>query len=40
MSTSTDILVLYREFTDALREVLAETAGSAPRPTCKGSRCG
>jgi hypothetical protein len=28
MSTSTDIPVLYREFTDSLTEVLAETAGT------------
>jgi hypothetical protein len=31
MSTSTDISVLYREFTDSLTEVLAETAGSLAR---------
>ena len=28
MSTGTDISALYREFTDALTEVLAENAGS------------
>ena len=28
MNTSTDIPVLYREFTDSLTEVLAETAGT------------
>jgi hypothetical protein len=28
---STDIAALYREFTDALTEVLAETAGSLAR---------
>ena len=31
MSTGTDISALYREFTDALTEVLAETAGSPAR---------
>jgi len=31
MSTSTDISVLYREFTDSLMEVLAETAGTPAR---------
>ena len=31
MSTSTDISVLYREFTDSLTEVLAETAGTPVR---------
>jgi len=31
MSTSTDISVLYREFTDSLTEVLAETAGTPAR---------
>jgi hypothetical protein len=31
MSTSTDIPVLYREFTDSLTEVLAETAGTPAR---------
>ena len=31
MSTGTDISVLYREFTDALTEVLAETAGNPTR---------
>jgi len=31
MSTSTDISVLYREFTDALTEVLAENAGNPAR---------
>jgi predicted MarR family transcription regulator len=29
--TGTDISALYREFTDALTEVLAETAGSLAR---------
>jgi hypothetical protein len=31
MSTSTDISVLYREFTESLTEVLAETAGTPVR---------
>jgi hypothetical protein len=31
MSTGTDISALYREFTDALTEVLAETAGNPTR---------
>jgi hypothetical protein len=31
MSSSTDISVLYREFTDALTEVLAENAGGPTR---------
>jgi hypothetical protein len=31
MSTGTDISTLYREFTDALTEVLAETAGNPAR---------
>jgi len=31
MSTGTDISALYREFTDALTEVLAESAGSPAR---------
>jgi hypothetical protein len=31
MSTNTDISVHYREFTDSLREVLAETAGAPVR---------
>jgi hypothetical protein len=31
MSTSADISALYREFTDALTEVLAETAGTPAR---------
>jgi hypothetical protein len=31
MSTGTDISALYREFTDALTEVLAETAGTPAR---------
>jgi hypothetical protein len=31
MSTNTDISVLYREFTDSLTEVLAETAGTPVR---------
>ena len=31
MSTGTDISALYREFTDALTEVLAENAGSPAR---------
>ena len=31
MSTSTDNSVLYREFTDALMEVLAENAGNPAR---------
>jgi hypothetical protein len=31
MSTGSDISALYREFTDALTEVLAETAGSPAR---------
>jgi hypothetical protein len=31
MSTGTDISALYREFTDALTEVLAETAGNLAR---------
>ena len=31
MSTGTDISALYREFTDALTEVLAETAGNPAR---------
>ena len=31
MSTGTDISALYREFTDALPEVLAENAGSPAR---------
>ena len=31
MSTGTDISALYREFTDALAEVLAETAGNPAR---------
>jgi hypothetical protein len=31
MSTSADISVLYREFTDSLTEVLAETAGTPVR---------
>jgi hypothetical protein len=31
MSASTDISVLYGEFTDALTEVLAETAGNPVR---------
>jgi hypothetical protein len=31
MSTSGDISALYREFTDALTEVLAENAGSPAR---------
>jgi hypothetical protein len=33
-----DISVLYREFADALTEVLAENAvGGSARPTCKGT---
>jgi len=39
MSTGTDISVLYREFTDSLTEVLAETAGTPVRRgrlTCRG----
>ena len=41
MSSGTDISALYREFTDALTEVLAENAvGPAPRGRLrKGSRC-
>jgi predicted HD phosphohydrolase len=31
MSTGTDISVLYREFTDSLTEVLAETSGTPVR---------
>jgi hypothetical protein len=31
MSIGTDVSALYREFTDALTEVLAETAGSLAR---------
>jgi predicted HD phosphohydrolase len=31
MSTGTDISALYREFTDALTEVLAETGGTPAR---------
>jgi hypothetical protein len=31
MTTSTDISALYREFTDALTEVFAETAGKPAR---------
>jgi hypothetical protein len=31
MTTSTDISALYREFTEALTEVLAETAGKPAR---------
>jgi hypothetical protein len=31
MSTGTDISALYREFTDALMEVLAESAGTPAR---------
>ena len=31
MSTGTDISALYREFTDALTEVLAESAGTPAR---------
>jgi hypothetical protein len=31
MSTGTDISALYREFTDALAEVLAESAGNPAR---------
>jgi hypothetical protein len=31
MSSSTDISTLYREFTDALTEVLAENAGGPVR---------
>jgi hypothetical protein len=31
MTTGTDISALYREFTDALTEVLAENAGSLVR---------
>jgi len=31
MSTGTDISALYREFTDALTEVLAENAGNPAR---------
>jgi hypothetical protein len=31
MSSSTDISVLYREFTEALTEVLAENAGGQAR---------
>ena len=31
MSSSTDISTLYREFTDALTEVLAENAGGPAR---------
>jgi hypothetical protein len=31
MSTGTDISALYREFTDALTEVLAESAGNPVR---------
>jgi hypothetical protein len=31
MNTGTDISVCYREFTDALAEVLAETAGKPVR---------
>jgi len=31
MGTGTDISTLYREFTDALTEVLAENAGSPAR---------
>jgi hypothetical protein len=31
MTTSTDISALYREFNDALTEVLAETAGKPAR---------
>jgi hypothetical protein len=32
MNTHTDILVVYREFTEALTEVLAENAGSPAWP--------
>jgi len=41
MSTGTDISALYREFTDALTEVLAETAGKPGTswPPRKGTRC-
>ena len=41
MTTATDISALYREFTDALTEVLAENAvGSGTAwPTRKGTRC-
>ena len=39
MNTGADISTLYREFTDALTEVLAESAGGlAPRAARKSSR--
>jgi len=41
MDGSTDISTLYREFTDALTEVLAENAVGPARswPTRESSRC-
>jgi hypothetical protein len=39
MSAGADISALYREFTDALTEVLAENAIGA-RPTRKSASCG
>jgi hypothetical protein len=36
MRAGSDITVLYREFADALTEVLAENAVEA-RPICKGT---
>ena len=41
MSSSTDISTLYREFTDALTEVLPENAGgpAPPWPPCEKSGC-
>ena len=40
MSSSTDISTLYREFTDALTEVLAENAGHSDRPAQPGQHGG
>ena len=37
MSEDSDISILYREFADALTEVLAENAIGPARPTCKGT---
>jgi uncharacterized protein Smg (DUF494 family) len=37
MSESSDISRLYREFADALTEVLAENAVGPARPTCKST---
>jgi hypothetical protein len=37
MSEGSDISVLYREFADALTEVLAENAVGPARQTCKST---